>query len=286
MSFRVDVSGISKGLPHSHFTALQVKNALVDLQRKLWGDRSEINLKQPDLCVHLHLTNEEAILSFDSSSGSLHRRGYRAAMGVAPLKENLAAGLIRLSGWDGSVPLVDPLCGSGTLLIEAANLMFALSPGLKRSFLLEGWADFDSKLWEQEKEIAARRENRSKSLPLIIGCEEDPVIANQAKANVNEAGLEKVVLIKNINFRELLMPKGPGLIVCNPPYGKRIGADEDLPALYGELGNFAKNSASGWQMWVLSGNPSLTRSLQMKSTRKIPISNGGIDCRWLNYLIN
>ncbi|MFL0793842.1 MAG: class I SAM-dependent RNA methyltransferase, partial [Prochlorococcus sp.] len=119
MSFRVDVTGTGPGLTHSHFTALQVKNALVDLQRQIWGERSSIDLDEADLCIHLHLGRDAAVLSLDGSGGSLHRRGYRAAVGAAPLKENLAAGLIRLTGWSGDVPLVDPCCGSGTLLIEA-----------------------------------------------------------------------------------------------------------------------------------------------------------------------
>ena len=152
MSFRVDVSGGCEGLPHSHYSALQVKNAVIDLQRTLWGDRSSVNLEDPEICLHLHLSQKGAVLSLDGSSKSLHRRGYRAAMGEAPLKENLAAGLISLSQWDGIVPLVDPLCGSGTLLIEAASAVLGLAPGLNRSFLLEGWADFDKPLWEKEKE--------------------------------------------------------------------------------------------------------------------------------------
>ena len=118
----MDVTGTAPGLNHSHFTALQVKNALIDRQRDLWGKRSSIDLDEPDLCLHVHLHRGEASLSLDGSGGSLHRRGYRAAMGVAPLKENLAAGLIRLTGWDGSAPLTDPCCGSGTLLIEAASM--------------------------------------------------------------------------------------------------------------------------------------------------------------------
>ncbi len=286
ISFRVDVSGRCDGLTHTHFTALQVKNALVDLQREFWGRRSDVNLESPDICLHLHLSNAGSVLSLDGSGGSLHRRGYRAAVGIAPLKENLAAGLIRLTGWDGSVPLVDPLCGSGTYLIEAASLALGLAPGSRRSFLLEGWADFDQDLWEAEKERSLRRAKPGKHLERIIGCEMNCEIAQQAKRNVLVAGLEKRVIIQNTHFRELLLPSTPGVMVCNPPYGKRIGREEDLDMLYEELGDFVKKNASGWQLWVLSGNQNLTRSLRMKSSRKIPVSNGGIDCRWLKYEIH
>ncbi len=286
MSFRVDVTGSTPELSHSHFTALQVKNAIVDLQRQFWHQRSDIDLDNPDLCLHLHLNREGAVLSLDGSAGSLHRRGYRAAMGIAPLKENLAAGLIRLSGWDGGVPLVDPLCGSGTLLIEAASQALGLAPGLNRSFLLEGWADFKPNLWQEEQQRASRRERRNEQLPTIIGCEQEPTIADQAQANVAAAGLEQTISIQSNDFRNLILPEQPGIIVCNPPYGERLGREDDLEALYQDLGRFAKERASGWQLWLLSGNPKLSGSLKMKASRRIPISNGGIDCRWLHYSIH
>ncbi|MDP6194004.1 MAG: class I SAM-dependent RNA methyltransferase [Prochlorococcaceae cyanobacterium ETNP18_MAG_1] len=286
MSFRVDVTGSTPELSHSHFTALQVKNALVDLQRQFWHQRSDIDLDNPDLCLHLHLNREGAVLSLDGSAGSLHRRGYRAAMGIAPLKENLAAGLIRLSGWDGGVPLVDPLCGSGTLLIEAASQALGLAPGLNRSFLLEGWADFKPNLWQEEQQRASSRERRNEQLPTIIGCEQEPTIADQAQANVAAAGLEQTISIQSNDFRNLILPEQPGIIVCNPPYGERLGREDDLEALYQDLGRFAKERASGWQLWLLSGNPKLSGSLKMKASRRIPISNGGIDCRWLHYSIH
>ena len=149
MTFRVDVTGSAPGLNHSHYSALQVKNALVDQQRDLWGERSSVDLEDPDLSLQVHLGRGDAVLSLDGSGGSLHRRGYRAAMGAAPLKENLAAGLIRLSDWDGTFP-VDPCCGSGILLIEAAAMAIQQAPGLNRSFALEGWADFAPELWERE----------------------------------------------------------------------------------------------------------------------------------------
>ena len=286
MSFRVDVSGSCNGLPHSHFTALQVKNALVDLQRSLWAQRSDIDLAEPDLCLHLHLNNSGGVLSLDGSAGSLHRRGYRAAMGVAPLKENLAAGLMRITEWDATLPLVDPLCGSGTLLIEAVSNALGLAPGVMRSFLFEGWADFDSKLWNEEKKRAKRKEFHQKELPLVLGCEQDPDIARQARANIQAAGLEKIIKIQNSHFRELLLPDKQGILVCNPPYGVRLGVTEELKCLYEELGMFLKNNASGWQFWMLNGNRELSRSIRMKASRRFAVSNGGIDCRWLNYLIN
>ena len=284
-SFRVDVTGSAPGLNHSHFCALQVKNALVDQQRTLWGKRSSIDLDNPDLALHLHLSRGEAQLSLDGSGSSLHRRGYRAAMGIAPIKENLAAGLIRLTGWSGSVPLVDPCCGSATLLIEAAAIALQQAPGLNRNFALEGWADFDPELWEQEQTRAKQRRRRDLNLPPLIGFEQDPAIADQARANIAAAGLQGAISINTGNFSQQQLPSGPGVLICNPPYGQRLGSTAELESLYSDLGCFAKQQASGWQLWLLSGNASLTRALRLKAERRIPINNGGIECRWLHYSI-
>ncbi len=286
MSFRVDVSGHCPGLTHSHFTALQVKNALVDFQKNFFGERSQVNLNEPDLSIHLHLNLKGAILSFNGSAKSMHRRGYKAAVGDAPIKENLAAGLIRISQWNGSVPLIDPMCGSGTLLIEAASLALKLAPGLNQDFLFTNWPDFNLNLFKKEQKQAKSKEKRSTPLAKIIGCENNHEVANQAQSNVEAAGLYKEIKIEPIHFKDLHKPCSPGVIVCNPPYGKRIGKDADLYELYKELGDFAKSCGSGWQLWVLSGNPTLTKGLRLKCNRRIPVSNGGIDCRWLHYLIH
>ena len=283
MRFRVDVTGAAPGLNHSHFTALQVKNAIIDAQRDLWGERSSIDLNNPDLSLHLHLSRGEAVLSLDGSGGSLHRRGYRAAMGAAPLKENLAAGLIRLSGWDGKVPLVDPCCGSAVLLIEAALAALQQAPGLDRDFALEGWADFQPALWEQEIHRARQRRQRDLTLPPLLGVEADPAIADQARDNIEAAGLSGVIRICTGSFETETLSAGPGLLVCNPPYGQRIGEPDELDGFYSCLGQFVRREASGWQLWLLSGNPKLTGALRLKASRRIPVSNGGIDCRWLQY---
>jgi putative N6-adenine-specific DNA methylase len=199
------------------------------------------------------------------------------------LKENLAAGLIRLTGWDGSQPLVDPCCGSGVLLIEAALAALQQAPGLERRFALEGWADFKPELWDKEVDRARQRRRGDLTLPPLLGIEADPSIADQARANVEAAGLSGVIRICTGPFVDQPLPEGLGVLVCNPPYGQRIGDEADLEELYRELGRFSKANAAGWQLWLLSGNPSLTRALRLKAERRIPVSNGGIDCRWLHY---
>ena len=287
MSFRVDVTGTAPGLNHSHFTALQVKNALIDRQRDLWGKRSSIDLDEPDLCLHVHLQRGEASLSLDGSGGSLHRRGYRAAVGVAPLKENLAAGLIRLTGWDGSTPLTDPCCGSGTLLIEAAAMALQRFPALHRNFLLESWADFDPDQWEAEQRRAQKRQQPVNNPPRILGYEQDSEIAQQAHDNIRAAGLEDVIEIVEADFRDAPAPEADhGVVVCNPPYGVRLGHTTELQELYKELGAVLKKDYGGWDLWLLSGNRELTGALRLKAKRRIPVNNGGLDCRWLHYELN
>ena len=283
MTFRVDVTGTAPGLNHSHYSALQVKNALVDQQRDLWGERSSVDLENPDLSLQVHLRGGDAVLSLDGSGGSLHRRGYRAAMGAAPLKENLAAGLIRLTEWNGSTPLVDPCCGSGILLIEAALSALQQAPGLGRQFALEGWADFDQELWRRECDRARTRQREPQTLPPIVGFEQEPEIAEQARDNVRAAGLEACIIIYTGDFLDQTLPDLPGVLVCNPPYGHRIGDEQQLEALYRDLGTYAKQNAAGWQLWLLSGNRSLTGALRLKASKRIPVSNGGLDCRWLHY---
>jgi len=313
--FKVEVSGSLPQLNHSHYTALQVKNAVVDVQRELWGARSSVDLDDPDLSLHVHLSpggrgpgpsagraerGSLAILSLDGGGGSsLHRRGYRSAMGLAPLKENLAAGLITLTGWDGTVPLVDPLCGSGTLLLEAAAMALGRAPGLlhaaaeapaqPRAFGFERWPDFDPELWQAELNAArsSGRDGLEDGRPLapLLGLERDPEVLEQARSNASNAGLTGRIQLQQGDVRELQPPPGPGILVCNPPYGARLGADEDLEPLYADLGRTLRERCGGWTLWLLSGNPELTAALRMKASRRIPVSNGGIDCRWLQYAI-
>ncbi len=284
-SFRVDVTGFGECLSHTHFTALQVKNAIVDFQRERWGLRSSIDLSNPDIRFHLHLANNQAVLSVDGSKSSLHKRGYRPVVGMAPIKETLAAGLIRMTGWDGTSNLVDPLCGSGTFLIEAVSILLGFSSGIDKQFLFKNWPDFDIEIWNRELLIAKKMTNLNQKLPKIIGCDVDKIIVNAAKENLKKAGLENYIEIHHCPFQELQLPHGLGVLICNPPYGKRIGDEEKLPTLYKQLGEFCKQKASGWDLWLLNGNPKLSQYLGMKANRRFQVNNGSLDCRWLNYKI-
>ena len=284
-TFNVQVTGRTSSLSHTHFTALEVKNSITDLQQAVWNKRSNISLDNPDFIIHLHLNNNKAILSLQSSVESLHKRGYRPAIGNAPLKENLASGLINMTQWNGKVPLIDFMCGSGTFLIEAVNQFLGVPINIDQVYLFENWLDFRKDIYLNEKNKAKNKIINYEKLPTIIGCEINKKVFEQAKVNISLAGLENYIELINNDFLELQLKCKPGIILCNPPYGKKLGDENELISLYEQMGIFLKNNFSGWEFWLLSGNPKLTKYLKMKSSLKIPVSNGGIDCRWIKYLI-
>ncbi len=284
-TFNVQVTGRTSTLSHTYFTALQVKNSITDLQQEVWNKRSNISLDNPDFIIHLHLNNNKAIISLQSSLESLHKRGYRPAVGNAPLKENLASGLINMTQWNGKVPLIDFMCGSGTFLIEAVNQVLEVPINIDQVYLFENWLDFKKDIYLNEKNKAKNKNINYEKLPTIIGCEINKKVYEQANVNISLAGLENYVELINNDFLELQLKCSPGIIICNPPYGKKLGEENELIYLYEQMGIFLKNNFSGWEFWLLSGNSKLTKYLKMKSSLKIPVSNGGIDCRWIKYLI-
>ena len=284
-TFNVQVTGRTSSLSHSHFTALEVKNSITDLQKAVWNKRSNISLDNPDFIIHLHLNNNKAIISLQSSVESLHKRGYRPAVGNAPLKENLASGLIKMTKWNGKVPLIDFMCGSGTFLIEAVNQFLEVPINIDQVYLFENWLDFRKDIYLKEKNKAKNKIINYEKLPAIIGCEINTKVFEQANLNISLAGLENYIELINYDCLELQLKCPTGIIICNPPYGKKLGDENELICLYERMGNFLKNNFSGWEFWLLSGNPKLTKYLKMKSSLKIPVSNGGIDCRWIKYLI-
>ena len=284
-SFCVTVTGSTALLRHSHFTALEVKNSIVDLQKSAWGKRSSVNISNPFLIVHVHLQNNKATISLPSTLKSLHKRGYRPAMGLAPLKENIAAGLLKMADWDGTQTLIDIMTGSGTFLIEGVSQALDMPLKLQKDCLFENWKDFDENVFLKEKFKLSKHAIKKPNFKNIIGCEVNKEVFKQAKENILIAGMENHIQIYNHDFSKLVINQPKGIILCNPPYGKKLGNENELVSLYEKIGEFLKRNCSGWDFWLLSGNPSLTKYLKMKASKKIPISNGGIDCRWIKYLI-
>ena len=283
-TFCVYVTGKNCNLNHSHFTSLQVKNAIVDLQKAAYGQRSNICIDNPFLIIHLHLHDNQAILSLQSTVESLHKRGYRPSLGNAPLKENLAAGLLKITEWDSSIPLIDLMCGSGTFLIESVSNALNI-PHIKKNYLFKNWLDFNEIIYNQEILKIQNNISNKKKFFKVIGCEIDKEVFIQAKNNISLSGFSQYIEIYNRDFCNFQIDSKPGIIVCNPPYGKKIGDEKNLIDLYLKIGSYLKSNLSGWEFWLLSGNPLLTKYLKMKASLKIPVSNGGVNCRWIKYAI-
>lgn len=279
----VDCTGGNQKLNHTHFTALQVKNAIVDQQRHQSGHRSSVDTENPDVRINAHIHQDRCILSLDSSGTSLHRRGYRPAMGLAPLKETLAAAILDMAEWDANLPFLDPLCGSGTLPLEAALKALNIAPGLFReNFGFFSWLDFDEHLWD---EIWAEAENSEISdlKASIWGSDKDPDILNQARTNAQRCGIEDKVTFTQTELSQLEAPTDSGILICNPPYGERLGDERELGELYKMLGDVFKQRFKGWTAFVLTGNKELAKRVGLKTSRRIPVYNGSLACTLLKY---
>ncbi len=279
----VAATGKTAQLNHTHFTALQVKNAIVDQQRDRFAKRSNIDTQRPDVQVNVHLHRDRATVSLDSSGSSLHRRGYRPAVGKAPLKESLAAALIYLSEWQPEQAFCDPLCGSGTLPLEAALIGLNRAPGLFRDrFGFERWPDFNAGLWQRLRREAQAAQRDSLAVP-IVGCDSDPAVIIQARTNARNSQVPRQVTFSETDLADVEAPADSGVLLCNPPYGERLGKNDDLAAFYKLLGDVLKQRFKGWTAFVLSGNKALAKSIRLKSSQRIPIYNGSLPCQLMRY---
>jgi putative N6-adenine-specific DNA methylase len=279
----VNATGKNDELNHTHFTALQVKNAIVDQQQEVFGERSDVELYNPDLRINVHIRNDFCTVSLDSSGKSLHRRGYRPAVGAAPLKESLAAALIELSGWQPDQMFYDPLCGSGTLPIEACLKSLNIAPGLFReSFGFETWRDFDLSLLE--KLIAEAEACQLDTLSASIwGSDNNEDVIEQASVNAVNSGVENHIYFSQIELADVAAPADSGVLFCNPPYGERLGKNSDLGAFYKLLGDVMKQRFKGWTAFVLSGNKELAKYIGLKSSQRIAFYNGTLPCQLMKY---
>ncbi|HEX8658541.1 MAG TPA: THUMP domain-containing protein [Hymenobacter sp.] len=271
---------------HSLFVAQLTKDAIVDQFRARTGERPSVDTRTPDIRLHLRMSENEVILSLDAAGDSLHRRGYRQHTNEAPLNEVLAAGLVRLSGWDGKKPLIDPLCGSGTILTEAGLLAQRIAPGLfhQGKFGFENWYDFDPALWNQVRE-EAKSQRLEEPQAYLAGSDLDPKVIEMAAANITAAGLEDCIRLSVRDVKDAVPPKNqePGVLITNPPYGERIGEEAEMAALYQTIGNTFKANFQGYDAFVLTGNLEAAKSIGLKTARRTPLFNGPIDCRLLKY---
>ncbi len=268
---------------HSLYVAQLTKDAIVDQFRKNTGRRPSVDLVHPDIRLNLHMHENQVTLSLDSSGDSLHRRGYRLQTNVAPLNEVLAAGIISLTNWDRKSPFIDPMCGSGTLLIEAAMMAQNIAPGLYRRdpYGFEKWKDYDPKLFEMLWKTAEAKASFDPKAT-ILGYDIDPDYVAAAMTNIENAGLENVIRVEEADFFKTEALPEPGVVVMNPPYNERILSD-DINELYKSIGDTLKNAYQGYDAFVLTGNLEAAKNVGLRTSRRTPLFNGPIDCRLLKY---
>ncbi len=285
----VAATGRAPGVEHSRFAALKVKDAVVDRLRERFGARPTVDTRSPDIRLRLHLDKEEGQLFLDLSGESLHRRGYRQQGVQAPLKENLAAAILMRCGWPERVaeeaPLVDPMCGSGTLVIEAALMAAAVAPGLLRErFGFAAWRGHDPELWERLLEAARASRRVPPAVPQLFGYDRDDAAIHAARGNAARAGVSAWLQLACQELSLLQPPADrPGLLVCNPPYGERLGETPQVGELYATLGDILRGRFPGWSVGVLTGAPALARRLGMRAERINTLYNGALECRLFRF---
>jgi putative N6-adenine-specific DNA methylase len=266
-------------LQDTRFAALKVKDAVVDRQNRKKGRRSSVDRRRPDISIVVHLNSGKAEISLDSTGRPLHMRGYRTEAGAAPLRETVAAGLILLAGWNGSTPLLDPFCGSGTIIIEAARLLAGILPGSDRTdFGFLRWPGADRDLFNRiRRDLTSSRADLPHGSPSIRGIDSDPDMVRVARANAERAGVSGLVEFEHGDFFESDGTAGV-TIITNPPYGERLEL-EDAPAFFSSLGDRLKAAHTNCTAWILSANRDGMKSLGLRPSRRIPLYNGGLDSR-------
>ena len=279
-TFSVDSVVYSEEFTNSRFVTYKVKDAIVDQFRERTGTRPNISVSNPDIRLNIHVAEDNATLSLDSSGESLHRRGYRQESVEAPLNEVLAAGMILMTGWRGETDFIDPMCGSGTLPIEAALIALNISPGVfRKEFAFEKWPDFDQELFDtiynddsQEREFTHH----------IYGYDTEMKAVNTARMNAAAAGLSRYVTIEQQDFKDFTQPKEKSMIVMNPPYGERISTP-NLLGTYKMIGERLKHQFMGNEAWILSYREECFRQIGLKPSIKIPVYNGSLECEFRRY---
>ncbi len=276
----------SKYLSNSKFVAQKAKDAIVDQLRDEDGNRPSISKDNPDLVIDVHISNDMATISLDSTGAPLNRRGYRRSGGDAPLNEVLAAGMILMSNWDKKTPFIDAMCGSGTLLIEAAMMASNTAPNiLRKEYTFMRWANFDEALWDK---IITDAKNAQipldKKQQKIIGSDMSMGKLDIAQQNISKAGFSRLISLRKKEFDSFIPPKGGGVLIINPPYGERLKVKK-IEQLYTTVGNSLKYYWKDYQVWILSSNFDALKNIGLKSEANIKLFNGKLECRYQKFTI-
>ena len=281
-TFAVKGAVFSDLFTHTQYPFLVVKDAICDVFREKEGIRPDVNIKTPQILFDVYINKQNVIVSLNTSGAPLFQRGYRQAVGDAPLNEVAAAGLIRMSGWDRKSMFVDPFCGSGTLLIEAALLASGIPSNIERQhYAFKNFANYNAKVWEEIYENAPKRVS---SLPCkIVGSDIDSEMVLKARRNLSGLPIGRFVEVENLSFEELINPVEAGVMVTNPPYGERMG--EDIEELYSKLGDWMKAELKGYTCWMISSSEEGFKNVGLRPERKIKLFNGDLECSFRKYSI-
>ena len=277
-AFMVKVTGVKCPLKSLEFATLKIKDAICDKFRQAVNARPFIDTKTPAVRVHAYLAAEHYVLYLDTSGDALYQRGNRKASIEAPLRENLAAGILQLSGWKPGTALLDPMCGSGTFLLEAAMMARHIAPGLNRGFGFERLKNFESDTWKKTKNTALKSVKSAEFLQ-IYGSDADLRAVRITKQNLEAAGLLDAVQLSHVDMLQAVPAVDAGVLVTNPPYGVRIGEDEELAALYPKMGEALKQKFAGWDTYFLTNDLRLPKLMRLSPTKRTPLFNGPLECR-------
>ena len=280
-SIRVNVTAQKSPLRSLEFATLRIKDAVCDGFRDALGRRPDVDRASPDVRIHCYLQEEKGVLYLDTSGEPLFKRGWRAAGGEAPLRENLAAGIVMLSGWRPDEPLLDPMCGGGTFLAEAAAIARGRAPGAKRSFGFQKLESFDASRWEK---VLAEKPEEERS-PALYGSDTDPVALKAARRNLAAAGVERWVTLEQADVLERAAPAPAGVMLANPPYGERMGSPEALAAFYPKLGDALKKHFAGWRCYIFTADLRLPKLIRLQPSARTPLWNGALECRLYEFRI-
>ena len=282
----VKVTAVKCPLRSLEFVTLRIKDAVCDKFRQINNERPSVDTREPDIRIHAFLTATDCQFYVDTSGAALYQRGNRQNSVEAPLRENLAAGILKLSGWQPGSPLLDPMCGSGTFLIEAAMMALDSAPGLKRSFGFEKLKNFDPGAWGEIKKAAFKRVKPASPM-LIFGSDNDSMAVRAARQNLEAAGLSNVVQVQQLDVLEApapVLPEGmTGTLLTNPPYGERIGESDDLAELYPHLAASLKRNFAGWNAFFLTSDLRMPKLMRLQPSRKTALFNGPLECRLFEF---
>ena len=281
-TIRVDVTAVKSPLKSLEFITLRIKDAICDRFRADVNKRPNVDTREPQVRMHAFITADECTLYIDTSGAPLYQRGLRQKTVEAPLKENVAAGILRLSGWQPGVPLLDPMCGSGTFLVEAAQMALGIAPGAGRGFGFQQLKNFELELWKELLEEAMDAE-RPAADAQIYGSDISPVAVRAALANLDRAGLLPAVTLSTGDLLEITAPAASGILIANPPYGERLSELDELAAFYPLLGSALKRNFAGWNCYLLTADLRLPKLMRLTPSKKTPLYNGAIECRLFEF---